>query len=54
MPTKILVPDFIPSGLSVLSLKTKTGLFKDGASSCMPPLSVKIIYYLSISQVNAA
>ena len=34
---------FIPSGRSVFSRITNVGLFKDGASSWMPPESVRII-----------
>ena len=38
------VPASTPSGLSVLSLNTKTGLCNDGASSCIPPESVIMRY----------
>jgi len=46
MPPKIIVPAFIPSGLSVSVLKTITGLPSIGASSCIPPESVNIKYAL--------
>ena len=36
------VPAFIPSGRSVVSRNTRTGFPRDGASSCIPPLSVII------------
>ena len=52
VPTNFNAPDLTPSGLSVLSLKTKTGLLRDGASSCIPPESVKIKYDLSIAKTN--
>ena len=42
VPTIFNVPAATPSGLSVTSLKTSTGLPKEGASSCTPPESVKI------------
>ena len=29
LPTRILLPAFIPSGRSVLSLATKTGIFRE-------------------------
>ena len=40
VPTIFDVPAIIPSCLSVVSLRTKTGLPKAGASSCNPPESV--------------
>ena len=42
-PTSLDVPASIPSGLSVVSLITNTGFPNEGASSCTPPESVKII-----------
>ena len=42
VPTSFNVPAEMPSGLSVVSLKTNTGFPRDGASSWIPPLSVKI------------
>ena len=36
---KIEVPLVTPSGLSVVSLVTNTGILNDGASSCIPPES---------------
>ena len=48
VPTSFNVPASTPSGLSVTSLKTKTGLERAGASSCIPPLSVMIKYALII------
>ena len=44
VPASLSVPAAIPSGRSVVSRKTMTGLPRDGASSWIPPLSVRIKY----------
>ena len=43
MPTSLAVPAATPSGRSVVSRITSTGLPSAGASSCTPPLSVSMI-----------
>ena len=47
-----LTPAAMPSGRSVVSRITRTGLPKLGASSCTPPESVKIIYASLINFTN--
>ena len=42
VPTSRAVPASTPSGRSVVSRITSTGLPSAGASSCTPPLSVSI------------
>ena len=43
VPASFNVPASIPSGRSVVSRRTITGFPSDGASSWIPPESVKII-----------
>ena len=42
VPTRRALPASTASGRSVVSLRTSTGLPRDGASSCTPPESVSI------------
>ena len=49
VPTNFAEPIFKASGLSEFCLVTKTGIFKEGASSCIPLdlLSLNKIYALN-------
>jgi hypothetical protein len=47
VPTSFAVPAAMPSGRSVVSRMTSTGLPNEGASSCTPPLSVSTISAMS-------
>ena len=54
VPTNRAVPASIASGLSVVSRITSVGFPKNGASSCIPPESVRMRYARSIRCTNCS